>query len=329
MQHCGPERDWPRLIADLESLAEHSGRSLTAAARDRGLRRITGQLLRIVEEERTALLRPLEESQQRIEVMRKALGDAERSLTDLAYLFIAEQHRLSRTFADRREEFLQAVRPQVREELKTRLLTISGRRGPRFRREAMRAAQEVAKQHLMPWLAGEETFAEQGFRSVAQRFADMGNDFLRRLAEAGLPELAALPKPLDAEQGFRTRSRFYFLDLIELAQPASPLLFVADLFLGIFNVRGAVSKDAHGFLDHLLDSNSRRVQGDVDRRVADGKSRLETDIRILLHEVSAVAERALTHARSAQAAGAPAVECALARLAAAEIAIRQFRPVEM
>jgi hypothetical protein len=86
---------------------------------------------------------------------------------------------------------------------------------------------------------------------------------------------------------------------------------------------------AHEFLDHLLDSNARRVQGDVDRRVADGKSRLETDIRILLHEISAVAERALAHARSAQAAGAPAVDSALARLAAAEAEIRQLCPADV
>jgi GTP-binding protein EngB required for normal cell division len=55
----GPERDWRQLAADLQTLAEHSGQSLTLAARDRGLRRITDRLLRIVHEERAALVRPV------------------------------------------------------------------------------------------------------------------------------------------------------------------------------------------------------------------------------------------------------------------------------
>jgi hypothetical protein len=71
-----------------------------------------------------------------------------------------------------------------------------------------------------------------------------------------------------------------------------------------------------------------RVQSDVDKRVSDGKSRLETAIRILLHEVSAVAERALSHAQSAQAVGAAAVESARGRLADAESEILSLRPAQ-
>jgi hypothetical protein len=152
----------------------------------------------------------------------------------------------------------------------------------------------------------------------------MGNDFLRRLSEAGVPELADMPRPLDAEQGFRTRSRFLFHDFVELAQPASPLRFTADFALGLLGARSGIERDAHEFLNHLLETNAMRVQSDVDQRVGNGKSRLETDIRILLHEVSAVAERALAHARDAQTAGASAVERALAKLASAEMEIRQL-----
>lgn len=116
--------------------------------------------------------------------------------------------------------------------------------------------------------------------------------------------------------------------LLELAQPASPLRFTADFVLGLVAARHAIERDAHEFLDHLLETNAMRVQSGVDTRVGDGKSRLETDIRTLLHEVSAVAERALAHARTAQAAGASAVEGALAKLAAAEAEIRQLRPTQ-
>jgi hypothetical protein len=242
----------------------------------------------------------------------------------LAYLFIAEQHRLSRNFADRRDKFLQQTTPKAHEELEAALRELRTRRGPRFRQRAMRAAQEMAKRSVMPWLAAEQSFAEQSFRAAVQRFVDMGNDFLRRMGESGVHELADVARPLEADQGFRTRSRFYFRDFIELAQPASPFRFIADLALGLMGARGRIERDAHEFLDLLLETNAARVQSDVDERVANGKSRLETDIRILLHEVRAVAERALAHARAAQAVGASAVEGALARLAAAEAEIRQL-----
>ncbi len=51
---------------------------------------------------------------------------------------------------------------------------------------------------------------------------------------------------------------------------------------------------------------------------------LETEIRILLREVTAVAERALDHARNLQAEGAAAVDNALARLDALEAEIRSL-----
>ena len=104
------------------------------------------------------------------------------------------------------------------EELDAALRALQTPSGPRFRRDALREAQETAKRLVMPWLAAEENFAEQSFRAAVQRFVDMGNDFLRRMAEAGIPELADMPRPLDAEQGFRTRSRFYFYDFIEVAR---------------------------------------------------------------------------------------------------------------
>jgi GTP-binding protein EngB required for normal cell division len=136
-EHNGVERDLRQLIADLADLAESSGRSLAATARDRGLLRITDQLLRIVHEERQALVRPLEESERRIGAMRSTIADAERSARDLSYLFIAEQHRLSRTIADRRNEFTQRTRPGAHEEFKKAIGRLPKGTGPRFRRNAM------------------------------------------------------------------------------------------------------------------------------------------------------------------------------------------------
>jgi hypothetical protein len=49
-------------------------------------------------------------------------------------------------------------------------------------------------------------------------------------------------------------------------------------------------------------------------RVQESRNRLEVEIRKFLHEISRVAVEALAHAREARAAGAAAVESALARL---------------
>jgi hypothetical protein len=322
LEERGPGRDWDTFVADLQKLAEDSGQSLTLAAKNRGLRRIADQLLRVVDEEREALLRPVEESQHRISAMRTTIADAEHSLNDLTYLLIAEQHRLSRIFAERRAEFLNKVQPVAQDELRAALKPIHRGGGPRFRREAMRISQDIARKQVAPWLAGEQAYAAHAFRSSAQRFADMGNGFLKRLAEAGVPELAAMPRPLDAEQGFRTRSRFQFHDFITIARPASPLRWLADLILGAVGAHGSMQRDAKEFLDRLLETNTMRVQSDVDTRVSDGKSRLETDIRILLREIAAVAERALSHARAARQAGAAGIEAAMIRLEAAQAEIR-------
>ena len=87
----------------------------------------------------------------------------------------------------------------------------------------MKEAQEIAKRYLLPCLKPEQEEAERQYRRVSCRFVEMGNDFLKKLADAGIPELARMPHALDPETGFRVRSRFTFMDFIEVALPASPL----------------------------------------------------------------------------------------------------------
>lgn len=60
--------------------------------------------------------------------------------------------------------------------------------------------------------------------------------------------------------------------------------------------------------------NSTRVQTDILNRVQESRRHLEVDIRKLLHEVSRIAEQALSNARKIQEKGAPAVCSALHRL---------------
>jgi len=68
--------------------------------------------------------------------------------------------------------------------------------------------------------------------------------------------------------------------------------------------------------------NSSRVQSDVDRRIAESRRGLEADVRKLLDEVSASAQRALERANATRADGVPAMEAALARLDRIEAELR-------
>jgi hypothetical protein len=134
----------------------------------------------------------------------------------------------------------------------------------------------------------------------------------------GNAELAYLPKELSAEEDFRTGSEFQFYDFVHIAIPASPVRYVVDLLLGAVRAHSLINADAHEFLDRLLETNSERVRNDLENRVSESRRQLEAEIRSMLRELSAIAERALSRARSAHAAGVAAVDSSLRRLANAE-----------
>lgn len=322
----GPERDWGKLNRALQRLVQDSGRQLIQAACERGVVRLSEQLLAVVSEEREALQRPIEESQRRIATMKQTIAGAERSLRELGFLFMAEQRHLSDTLVERHKAFLCSVLPQASRQFQAALQSPSRAMGPSYRRGIMREAQEIARRHVLPWLRTEQEEAEKEYRQVTCRFVEMANDFLKRLADAGIRELARIPHALDPETGFRVRSEFAFGDLIEVAQPASPLRWLADLILGLVGAHGVIQDDAREFLVRLLETNCTRVQSDILNRVQESRSRLEVEIRKLLHEIRRTAEEALTRARVARAAGASAVQAALARLDHLEGQIRDLQP---
>jgi hypothetical protein len=323
VERRGPARDWDALVSTLEDLGARSGSRLTQAAGERGTRRIGEQLLRTVAEEREALLRPTDKSDRRIGLLRETAAAAERSLADLGYLFTGEQHRLSRRFEERRDAFLDQVRPVARKELATALAALNFWHGPKLRRQAMRMAQQIARQHVMPWLEAEQFEAEGAYAKTAQRFIELANDFLRRLAETGLPGLA-LPENAELSERFRTKSRFYFYDFINIAQPASPIAYVVDTVAGLIRARGGIENAAFEFLELLLETNATRVQNDLDERVLESRRRLEAEIRKVLLEVSQVAQRALDHARLAKAAGEAAVGTRLCHLGELEAEMKTY-----
>ena len=314
MESRGPLRDWEQLLASLHHLVEDSGRNLVRAACDRGLQRLSEQLLVIIDEDRDALQRPIEESERRIELMKETINEAERSMRELDYLFMAELHRISDLFGERHRRFFRSAWTESETEFGKELPSVPLGFGPRYRRRVMHLAQEISSRKVMPWLKPEQDEGERQYRAVALRFVEMGNNFLIQLAGAGLSELPRMPHALDPEKGLRVRSRFIFEDFIGTAQPTSPLRWLADIILPLVGARKVITNEAREFLRHLLEVNSARVQNDVLNRIQDGRGRLEAEIRKLLHEISRIAEQALDRARKVKEEGAPAIESAIERL---------------
>jgi hypothetical protein len=227
---------------------------------------------------------------------------------------MAEQHRISDLFVERHKRFFDSAWRESETEFGEELPSVPLGFGPHYRRRVMRLAQEISHRRVMPWLKPEQEEGERQYRAVALRFAEMGNNFLKKLAGAGLGELTRMPHALDPERGFRVRSRFVFEDFIGTAQPPSPLRWLADIFLPFAGGRKLITNDAREFLRHLLEVNSARVQNDVLNRIQDSRGRLEAEIRKLLHEISRIAVQALGRARKVKEEGTPAVQSAIERL---------------
>jgi hypothetical protein len=320
----GPTRDWGKLLDALYELVGSSGKSLVRTAGDRGIKRVGETLLAIVAEERDALLRPIQETEERIARVKETLASSDRSLHDLGYLLTAEQHRLSNLLLERRKAFEADALPAMQAELKADLQRLPHRSGRKFKLEAMRLAQEVARKHIIPWLEVEQRRGEQEYKNSVARFVDAGNEYLRRLSEAGLPQLTRMPSALDTDLSFQTKSHFYFHDAVHLARNAAPFRVLADYALGLIGAYKPLEDQALAFLEYLLDRNSSRVQFDILERVQESRSHLETQIRRVLLEVNRIAERALEHARSTVAAGSTAVSDELAKLNAIEVETRSI-----
>jgi len=314
MENRGPLRDWDKLLASFHHLVEDSGRNLVRSACDRGLQRLSEQLLAIIQEDRDALQRPIEESERRIELMRETIGEAERSMRELSFLFMAEQRRISDFFVDRRKQFFQLAWKDSEKEFDEGLQSVPRGFGPHYRHRVMHLSTEISQRKVMPWLKPEQEEGERQYRAVAVRFVEMGNSFLKKLARAGLSELTRMPHALDPEKGLRVRSNFSFEKFLSTADPPSPLRWLADVILPLVGARRAITNEAREFLRHLLDTNSSRVQNDVINRIQESRGRLEAEIRKLLHEVSRIAEQALDRARKVKEEGTPAVLSAVERL---------------
>jgi GTP-binding protein EngB required for normal cell division len=309
----GGDAGWDGLNAALETLARESGASLAKAAEERGLALVSGHLARHLEEQREALLRPVEESERRIEALRACVGEAERSLNDLGYLFAAEIDRLARIFEERKEEFLRRARPEAMRELAEFLSSSPRRFGPAIRDAATEKAHEITRRWLDRWLSEAQPAAEALYVEATRRFVDLANGFLEHAAASGDPALGALPRTLRPETGFRVRSRLYFTSLMALTGQ-TPIGWFLDLVRPHGRQVRAVERQVGEYLDRLMTANANRIVSDFIERVMESRWRFQSEIRASLKSVASSADAALARAKECRAQGSRAVETEIERI---------------
>ncbi len=306
----GESRDWDRLVETLQQLARKSGADLVRSAERRGITLLVERLVRELDEQRGALARPIEESTARVEMLRSAVADAERSLVDLGSLLSAEQERLGRRFTDERDRFFSAALPEARRELAAALGEESAVR--KLRARAIDVAVDVTRRWLDRWREERESSTQAAYREAMERFVDVINGFERRLAS--VPGLGELSGPgLDAE--LRTRSRLHYTAMLTVA-PTFTGSRLLDLLRSKAGRRRAIERAAGRYLERLLEVNSARIKNDFVERVLESRRLLEADLRRRLRELLDSAEQALTRAHATRTAGAAVVEARLASIAA-------------
>jgi hypothetical protein len=302
----GSPRGWSALIDALKTLAQCSGSELVRVAEDRGTGLLATRLHHHLDETRGALLRPLEESERRIDALRACVTDAERSLNDLGCLFTAEQERLSRIFADKKEEFLARALPSARRELAEAIRNAEIQQGPALRDKSIDLAHEISKRWLDRWLAEAQPAAESLYVQATQRFVDLANGFLDKLASSGDPALAGLQRTVTSETGFRVRSRLYYVSLMTLTGQ-TPAGWFLDLLRSREQQKRALARQVGAYLDTLIFTNANRIANDFRERVLESRRRFQGEIHSVLLDLVASAERALGRANERKSRGTEAV----------------------
>lgn len=306
----GPSRHWNELVGRLQLLPRESGAELVHRAEERGIRGLIARLLRDLEEQRRALLRPLDESQRRVEELRRAVAEAGQTVDELSHRLTAVQEGLWRSFVGAREEFFDRVRPQAVGELMAALHAKAISR-PELRQRATEVALTVARRWLDQWRQEEEPRAEALYREGMRRFVELVNEFREATSTVpGLDRLSEVP----VEAVLTARSRLYYTWMLTVA-PVSAGARLRDFFRSRRGLTRAVERDAIRYLERLLEVNSARIANDFRDRVVESRRLLERDIRDRLLGMSGSGERALQWARQAQAEGQDAVNVRLDTLA--------------
>ncbi|HYM60959.1 MAG TPA: dynamin family protein [Thermoanaerobaculia bacterium] len=294
---------WLALEAALTALARDAGADLVRDAEERGRRRLEARLVREIERQRDALTRPIAETERRATALRQTIDDARRTLSDLGYLFTAEQHRLTRELDGEQMRFLDATTTIAAATLDAALAATRWR----SHEHAFDTAEQIARDAIRNWMEQIEPRAEELYVRATDRFVALARDFLRRV------DVDADDLDVEFEQHFRKRSGFYFTSLATLTGRPPGACFV-DFLSTTRRQRERAHRHANAYLRRLLESNAARVANDLTDRVLESRRFLEREIRSVLDRATTSAERALGRARASHRDGSEAVASGLAAL---------------
>jgi GTP-binding protein EngB required for normal cell division len=318
-------RDWIELEDRLRALAGRSS-DLVGAAAVRGASRLARALLRDIDEQRTALIKPLADSERRLGHLRSTIADAEQSLRELSARMGVEQAELSAVFLQTRNTFLTVAMPKVLRTLSQLIDAERFRRGPAFRAKAMDLARDVAAEAILEWAQGVGSEAEALYGRAMTRFADLANGFMARMARSSGEAFADGAAQIE-ERGFRAASEFHFTELLRVAGPG-PMAWAADWALPRRLTIAAVKSTAARYVRHLIATNSARVANDLSERVLESRRGLECEIRSRLSALVESASRALEQARARRVAGQQAVRTHVEHLDKVRCGIEELVTVE-
>lgn len=307
----GPARDWDALVLRLESLVRDSGADLVRAAEDREARALVDRLLVELDQQRSVLTRPLDESETSIELLRRAIANAERALEELGPRMTAVQDRLMQEFTAARDAFLSGAIARARRDLGNRLADVVPAEGS-LRIRAPEAAADLARQTLDGWRHVHGPHVDRLYRDAMQRFVSLFGELYDSFA--AMPGLTGLVRP-QLEAALTHRSGLYYTEMLTVAPVSAPLRFL-DVFRRPEACHRAVERDAIAYLERLLEVNTARITNDLQARVRQSRRDLEADVRRRLGDAITSAERALAQARQTQEAGALAVQDRLQAIAA-------------
>ncbi len=305
-----PTRDWPALLHVLQELAAKAGADIVASAGERGIASLTKRLSAVLEERIALLERPLAESAALLEGLRASVASAERALSDLSPLLVAEEARLLAALERDRDDFFTVAGPTADRELEA-VLEVLTERGPALRRRALAEATVVAKRWLDDWLEKKTTDVDRLFRAANQRFVE-----LLATVEGALADLSdgldTSSSPI--EPRLQTTGHFYMTEMLASA-PTSLAATLAD-FVGQSSSlrRESIQRDARDYLRRLMEVNSARIKNDFRDRLTTARRGLEDEVRRRLRGTIASAETALEGARALRDAGSARVQEELVRL---------------
>lgn len=319
----GPERDWGALVARLQSLARESRADLVRRAEARGMSNLAARVLDELDEQRAALVRPVHESEARVDALRGTVGNTERSLEELAHRMTAVRERLAQTFSEERDRFFAMALPEARGRLKAAIHADLATARP-LRGLATDHVIEIARDCLDRWRREQESRVETLYHEGVTRFTELLDGLQRTLGtSSGLTDLVAA----DLDTRLRSRGGLFYTTMLTVA-PASTGQRLLDLVRSPAGRLRAVQRDACRYLERLLEVNSARVKNSFLDRVVESQRGLEADVRARLRALVASAEQALAQARQTRREGTAAVEARLELITCLRTEALSLRPRE-